>query len=65
MWVAQGRLAEALDWARAQGLSAEDDLDYPREFAHITLAQGAHRPLRGRSGIIAPPATPSDSSAAS
>jgi LuxR family maltose regulon positive regulatory protein len=38
-WVAQGRLAEALDWVRAQGLSAEDDLDYPREFSHITLAR--------------------------
>jgi LuxR family maltose regulon positive regulatory protein len=38
-WVAQGKLAEALDWVRAQGLSAEDDLDYPREFAHITLAR--------------------------
>jgi LuxR family maltose regulon positive regulatory protein len=39
VWLAQGRLAEALDWARAQGLSAEDGLDYPRELAHITLAR--------------------------
>ena len=39
VWVTQGRLAEALDWARAHGLSAGDDLDYPREFAHITLAR--------------------------
>ncbi|MGH9151069.1 MAG: LuxR C-terminal-related transcriptional regulator [Acidimicrobiales bacterium] len=39
VWVAQGRLVEALDWARAQGLSAEDELDYRREFAHITLAR--------------------------
>ena len=39
MWVAQGRLGEALDWAREQGLSAEDDLSYLREFEHITLAR--------------------------
>jgi LuxR family maltose regulon positive regulatory protein len=39
VWIAQGRLAEALDWARAQGLSADDDLDYPHEYAHITLAR--------------------------
>jgi LuxR family maltose regulon positive regulatory protein len=37
--VLHGRLAEALDWARAQALSAEDDLDYRREFEHITLAR--------------------------
>jgi LuxR family maltose regulon positive regulatory protein len=39
MWVAEGRLAEALDWARTQGLSVDDDLEYRREFAHITLAR--------------------------
>ena len=39
MWVAQGRLGEALGWARAQGLSAEDELSYLREFEHITLAR--------------------------
>jgi LuxR family maltose regulon positive regulatory protein len=39
VWVAQGRLAEALDWAREQGLSAHDDLSYLREFEHITLAR--------------------------
>lgn len=38
-WVAQGKLAEALGWAREQGLSAEDDLHYLREFEHITLAR--------------------------
>jgi hypothetical protein len=38
MWVAQGRLGEALGWAREQGLSAHDDLSYLREFEHITLA---------------------------
>jgi LuxR family maltose regulon positive regulatory protein len=39
VWLAQGRLAEPLAWARARGLSVEDDLDYPRECAHITLAR--------------------------
>jgi LuxR family transcriptional regulator, maltose regulon positive regulatory protein len=38
VWVAQGRLSEALDWAREQGLSAHDDLSYLREFEHTTLA---------------------------
>ncbi|MDQ5827765.1 MAG: LuxR C-terminal-related transcriptional regulator, partial [Chloroflexota bacterium] len=39
MRVAQGRLGEALGWAREQGLSAQDDLSYLHEFEHITLAR--------------------------
>jgi LuxR family maltose regulon positive regulatory protein len=39
VWLAQGRLGEALDWARPQSLSAQDDLSYGREFEHITLAR--------------------------
>jgi LuxR family maltose regulon positive regulatory protein len=39
VWISQGRLGEALDWAREQGLSAQDDLSYLREFEHITLAR--------------------------
>jgi LuxR family maltose regulon positive regulatory protein len=39
VWVALGRFDEALDWVHAQGLSAEDDLSYLREFEHITLAR--------------------------
>jgi LuxR family transcriptional regulator, maltose regulon positive regulatory protein len=38
VWLAQGRLGEALDWAREQGLSAHDELSYLHEFEHITLA---------------------------
>jgi LuxR family maltose regulon positive regulatory protein len=38
VWIAQGRLDEALGWARQRGLSADDDLSYLREFEHITLA---------------------------
>jgi LuxR family maltose regulon positive regulatory protein len=37
--VAQGRLDDAVAWAREQGLSAEDDLSYLREYEHITLAR--------------------------
>jgi LuxR family maltose regulon positive regulatory protein len=39
VWLGQGRLGEALGWARARGLSAGDDLSYLREFEHITLAR--------------------------
>jgi LuxR family maltose regulon positive regulatory protein len=39
VWVAQGRLGEALRWAREQGLSVENELCYLREFDHITLAR--------------------------
>jgi LuxR family maltose regulon positive regulatory protein len=39
VWIAQGRPGAALGWAHEQGLSAEDDLSYLREFGHITLAR--------------------------
>jgi LuxR family maltose regulon positive regulatory protein len=39
VWVGQGRLAEALGWARERGLSVDDDLSYLREFEHVTLAR--------------------------
>jgi LuxR family maltose regulon positive regulatory protein len=39
VWIAQGRLDEALDWARRQGVSAEDDLSYLHEFEHLTLVR--------------------------
>ena len=39
VWIAQGRLGEALGWVREQGLSVEDNLSYLREFEHITLAR--------------------------
>lgn len=39
MWVAHGRVEEALDWVRGQGLSAEDTLSYIREYEHITLVR--------------------------
>ncbi|MCL4860193.1 MAG: tetratricopeptide repeat protein [Caldilineaceae bacterium] len=39
VWLKQGRLAEAMQWAHARGLSASDELSYLREFEHITLAR--------------------------
>ena len=54
VWIAQGRLGEALGWAREQGLSADDDLSYLREFEHITLA----RVLLARSRRASGPGTP-------
>jgi LuxR family maltose regulon positive regulatory protein len=39
VWVALGRLGEALGWAHERGLSVEDDLSYLREFEHVTLAR--------------------------
>jgi LuxR family maltose regulon positive regulatory protein len=39
VWVAEGRLSEARSWARERGLSAEDELDYVREFEHLALAR--------------------------
>ena len=38
-WIRQGRAEDALAWAGDQGLSADDDLTYLREFEHVTLAR--------------------------
>jgi LuxR family maltose regulon positive regulatory protein len=39
VWLAQGRLGEAQNWVREQGLSVENELSYLHEFDHITLAR--------------------------
>ena len=39
VWLAQGKLAEALGWASECGLSVDDELSYLHEFEHITLAR--------------------------
>jgi LuxR family maltose regulon positive regulatory protein len=39
LWIAQGRLDDALAWVNEQALSAADDVTYLREFSHITLAR--------------------------
>jgi LuxR family transcriptional regulator, maltose regulon positive regulatory protein len=51
---AQGRVGEALAWAREQGLSTDDDLSYLREFEHVTLARvllAQSRAQRGEASI--------------
>ncbi|MDZ4719587.1 MAG: LuxR C-terminal-related transcriptional regulator, partial [Roseiflexaceae bacterium] len=62
VWVAQGRLGEALGWVHDQGLSIEDSLSYLREFEHITLARvllaratsdHADRSMRDAIGLLA------------
>ncbi|MBV9577947.1 MAG: helix-turn-helix transcriptional regulator [Chloroflexi bacterium] len=37
--IRQGRTDEALDWAREQGLSVDDELSYAHEYPHITLGR--------------------------
>jgi len=39
VYLKQGRLAEAQDWARVRGLSADDKISYLGEFEHLTLAR--------------------------
>ena len=61
LWIAAGRLGEAFDWAREQGVAAGDDLSYLREYEHITLArlllaqariEGSAGALREASGLL-------------
>jgi LuxR family maltose regulon positive regulatory protein len=39
IWVAQGKLTDAMNWVRERGLSIDDDLSYVQEFEHVTLAR--------------------------
>jgi len=39
IWIAQGNLSKARQWAHERGLSVDDDLSYLREFEYITLAR--------------------------
>jgi LuxR family transcriptional regulator, maltose regulon positive regulatory protein len=39
VWIQQGRLDDALAWARERDMSCDDDLSYLCEFEHITLAR--------------------------
>ena len=52
VWITQGQLSEAAAWARAEQVSATDDISYLREFEHLTLvrlllAQHRSRSARG------------------
>ncbi|ETP69872.1 hypothetical protein G159_04935 [Planococcus glaciei CHR43] len=37
VWLKQGRLDDAFDWIREEGLSVDNSLSYLREFEHITM----------------------------
>jgi LuxR family maltose regulon positive regulatory protein len=39
LWIANAQLRDALGWARQAGVSRDDELNYLREFEHITLAR--------------------------
>ncbi|MCP4139301.1 MAG: winged helix-turn-helix transcriptional regulator [Chloroflexi bacterium] len=39
VWIAQGKLTEALEWAQKRGLSVDGEISYLREFEFITLAK--------------------------
>jgi LuxR family maltose regulon positive regulatory protein len=39
IWLLQGRLAQALEWVREQGLSPDDDISFLREYDYFTLAR--------------------------
>lgn len=54
VWVAQGKLAEAADWARERGVSATDDVSYLSEFDHLTLVRllNARHRARQATGAI-------------
>ncbi|HYN57636.1 MAG TPA: hypothetical protein VES03_10610, partial [Motilibacterales bacterium] len=39
IWAGQGRVGDALSWARERGLSVDDDLDLLHEYEHLTLAR--------------------------
>ncbi len=38
IWAGQGRVGDALAWARERGLAVDDDLDLLHEYEHLTLA---------------------------
>jgi LuxR family maltose regulon positive regulatory protein len=39
IWLRQGRTTDAIEWCRQQGLPADDDYSYLREFRHLTLVR--------------------------
>lgn len=39
VWIAAGDLARAADWAAEAGVAATDEVSYPREYEHLTLAR--------------------------
>ena len=55
VYLKQGRLAKAQDWACAQGLSADDEISYLGEFEHHTLVRvlmAEYKSSQGRRSIL-------------
>ncbi len=55
VWIAQGKLPEAADWARERDISLKDEASYPREFDHLTLVRlliARHRAHPGTGAAI-------------
>jgi LuxR family maltose regulon positive regulatory protein len=50
VYLKQGRLARAQDWARARELSADDKISYLGEFEHLTLARVLMAEYQSRQG---------------
>ena len=50
VYLKQGRLAKAQDWAHARGLSADDEISYLGEFEHLTLARVLMAEYQSRQG---------------
>ena len=50
VWIRQGLLAAAADWARERGVSATDAAEYLHEFDHLTLARLLVAQHRARPG---------------
>jgi LuxR family maltose regulon positive regulatory protein len=50
VYLKQGRLARALDWARGRGLSVDDEITYLDEFEHLTLARVVMADYQSRQG---------------
>ncbi|RKX38047.1 MAG: hypothetical protein DRP64_16380 [Verrucomicrobia bacterium] len=39
IWIKQGKLNKALNWIHVSSLTFDDDLSYPQEYEHLTLAR--------------------------
>ena len=50
VYLKQGRLAQAQDWAHERGLSADDEISYLGEFEHLTLARVLIAEYQSRQG---------------
>jgi LuxR family maltose regulon positive regulatory protein len=50
VYLKQGRLARAMDWAHGRGLSADDEISYLGEFEHLTLVRVLMAEYQSRQG---------------